>query len=532
MYIHRMIQKDNTNQSKKEVLKLYLYHADPGLSGIVFGNVRRRFPESDHTSGLTRKLLREISEFGSENRINLVKRLVFTKFINLFRINLVKCVDFYQVNVYNSILPGNKMPNFPKIFPGYSVFLGGENMQYKDFRIHSFNLSPDEANELYNKRYNGESTIRLGFDIKGSDSFVVLNPELSALIFSIYQGDKKLTLLSSKISAYALDQFVDTSMIEEIQQSNEVENVNSTRKEIKDALDAVSQGRHGKRFVSMVRKYLILQSDKDIPLSTCQDIRSLYDDFIADEVVREDPEDQPDGEIFRKSPVHVDNGHGQSIHEGLFPESKIITAMDSALSILNNENYDILIRVALYHYFFGYIHPFYNGNGRMTRFISSYMLAKYFSKSACLRISYVIKEHRSRYYELFKNANDKRNRGELTEFVMGYLTFFKEAIDGTYVTLEEKNKLYQEYEKLLDGWIDKNMNKLSFMQRFSFKYILQADLFGDSSMDISRITYMMECSEKTARKILSDAGPLVKTTKDGRKLIWHINLETLSSEEN
>ena len=65
MYIHRMIQKDNTNQSKKEVLKLYLYHADPGLSGIVFGNVRRRFPESDHTSGLTRKLLREISEFGS-----------------------------------------------------------------------------------------------------------------------------------------------------------------------------------------------------------------------------------------------------------------------------------------------------------------------------------------------------------------------------------------------------------------------------------------------------------------------------------
>ena len=405
-------------------------------------------------------------------------------------------------------------------------------MQYKDFRIHSFNLSPDEANELYNKRYNGESTIRLGFNINGFDSFVVLNPELSALIFSIYQGDKKLTLLSSKISTYALDQFVDTSMIEEIQQSNEVENVNSTRKERKDALNAVSQGRPGKRFVSMVRKYLILQSDKDIPLSTCQDIRSLYDDFIADEVVREDPEDQPDGEIFRKSPVHVDNGHGQSIHEGLFPESKIITAMDSALSFLNNENYDILIRVALYHYFFGYIHPFYNGNGRMTRFISSYMLAKYFSKSACLRISYVIKEHRSRYYELFKNANDKRNRGELTEFVMGYLTFFKEAIDGTYVTLEEKNKLYQEYEKLLDGWIDKNMNKLSFMQRFSFKYILQADLFGDSSMDISRITYMMECSEKTARKILSDAGPLVKTTKDGRKLIWHINLETLSSEEN
>jgi Fic family protein len=151
----------------------------------------------------------------------------------------------------------------------------------------------------------------------------------------------------------------------------------------------------------MVRKYLILQSNKDIPLLSCQDIRNLYDEFISDEIIREDPEDQPDGEIFRKSPVHIDNGHGDRIHEGLFPESKIITAMDSALSILNNENYDILIRVALYHYFFGYIHPFYNGNGRMTRFISSYMLSRFFSKSACLRISYVIKENRRKYYELF-----------------------------------------------------------------------------------------------------------------------------------
>ena len=405
-------------------------------------------------------------------------------------------------------------------------------MPYQDFRIHSFNLAPDEAKDLYNKRYNGESTIRLGFDVNGFDSFVVLNPELSSLISSIYLSDKKLTIFSEKIPPDALQQFIDTSMIEEIQQSNEVENVNSTRKEIKDALDAVNQGRHGKRFVSMVRKYLILQSNKDIPLSTCQDIRNLYDEFIADEVVRDDPGDQLDGEIFRISPVHVGDSHGQNVHDGLFPESKIITAMDSALSILNNENYDILIRVALFHYFFGYIHPFYNGNGRMTRFISSYKLSQYFSKSACLRISYVIKEHRPQYYALFKNANDKRNRGELTEFVMGYLHFFKEAIEDTYITLEEKNNQYQEYEQKLLHWMNKHLNKLSYTQQSCFKYMLQTDLFGESSVDISRAAFFMECSEKTARKIMANAGPLVRTTKDGKKTIWHINLDTLSSEEN
>ena len=453
----------------------------------------------------------------------------------MISVNLLIFTELASIMMYIPEIPRD----FPGMFPdhsrtvwGHIACLGGKSMPYQDFRIHSFNLSPDEANDLYSKRYNGESTLRLGFDVKGSDSFVVLNPELLKLISSIYQEDKKLFLLSAKIPAFALDQFVDTSMVEEIQQSNEVENVNSTRKEIKDAMDAVSQERHGKRFVSMVRKYRILQSDKEIPLATCQDIRNLYDEFIADEVVRDDPTDQPDGEIFRSSTVFVGNRHGQNMHDGLYPESKIITAMDSALSILNNENYDILIRVALFHYFFGYIHPFYNGNGRMTRFISSYMLSKCFSKSACLRISYVIKEHRSKYYELFKNANDKRNRGELTEFVMGYLHFFKEAIEDTYKTLEEKNRLYQEYAQILETWLNKNMSKLTFTQNFGFRYMLQADLFGDSSMDITKIVRVMQCSEKTARKIFAEAGPLLKTSKDGRKIIWHINLDTLSSEGN
>ena len=52
----------------------------------------------------------------------------------------------------------------------------------------------------------------------------------------------------------------------------------------------------------------------------------------------------------------------------------------------------------------------------------------------------------------------------------------------------------------------------------------------DASMDIAKVAFFMECSEKTARKVLAEAGPLISATKDGKKLIWHINLNTLSSE--
>ena len=59
--------------------------------------------------------------------------------------------------------------------------------------------------------------------------------------------------------------------------------------------------------------------------------------------------------------------------------------------------------------------------------------------------------------------------------------------------------------------------------------LVKTVVFFQVSMDISGITYMMECSEKTARKILADAGPILNTSKDGRKLIWHINLDTFSA---
>ena len=50
--------------------------------------------------------------------------------------------------------------------------------------------------------------------------------------------------------------------------------------------------------------------------------------------------------------------------------------MTKGLNILNNDEYDYMIRIAVFHYIFGYIHPFYDGNGRTSRFISSYLLSK------------------------------------------------------------------------------------------------------------------------------------------------------------
>ena len=83
----------------------------------------------------------------------------------------------------------------------------------------------------------------------------------------------------------------------------------------------------------------------------------------------------------------------------------MIEALNTSLEILNSEEIPLLARVAIFHYLFEYVHPFYDGNGRTARFIVSYFLTTRFHKLIALRLSVIIKKRRKIYYDLFKERN-------------------------------------------------------------------------------------------------------------------------------
>lgn len=133
--------------------------------------------------------------------------------------------------------------------------------------------------------------------------------------------------------------------------------------------------------------------------------------MFLSEIREEDPKDVPDGQIFRKDHVDVVSATQRVIHHGAYPESEIIRSMDKAIKILNAENIEPLFRIAIF--LFGYIHPFYNGNGRLNRFISSYYLAHTLEPIMGYRLSYTIKENINRCYKSFRIVNDKKTKGIL-----------------------------------------------------------------------------------------------------------------------
>ena len=112
--------------------------------------------------------------------------------------------------------------------------------------------------------------------------------------------------------------------------------------------------------------------------------------------------------------------------------------MTKSLEFLNCDDVNILFRIAIFHYIFGYIHPFYDGNGRMSRFISSVLLYNNLNtKILAFRLSYTIKQNINEYYKAFKECNDPKNKGDLTPFVFMFFDIILKAMDNLEASLSD-----------------------------------------------------------------------------------------------
>lgn len=304
----------------------------------------------------------------------------------------------------------------------------------------------DEYESKYRERLKGEATYNYNFKIHSFPAFVVGNTQILGLVSEILMLNKSLFDIQQKLPKEAIDWYKRKCLIEEVKQTNELEGVASTRKEINDILENKVKG--NSRLLGIVNKYALLLTDNDIKLSTCKDVRNIYDELVLQEVRTNDAENIPDGVIFRKNDVYVkDKSTGQVIHKGVSPEDNIINDMTELLSLINSTEVIPLVKIAVAHYIFGYIHPFYDGNGRMSRFISSYLISKQLDPIVSFRIAYSIKKDTSKYYKMFKLTNAEENRGELTGFVIYFLELVKNTIKELIEIFEDSVSLLDENEK-------------------------------------------------------------------------------------
>ena len=395
-------------------------------------------------------------------------------------------------------------------------------MEYKKLLTLSY-TDEKEYQEVYKSRINSESAVLLDFEVSGNQAFYIINQEILMLVTKIASVDKDLGAMMTNLPNIAILQYTRQILIDEIKQTNDIENVFSTKKQIKSTLSKIEKNSFNGRFNGLIRKYQALEKKADIPLDSCVDIRKLYDEIVLPEVVEEDSEDRPDGVLFRKDSVSVYSDTGKEIHVGSYPESKIISNLTSALKILNDKNENYLVSAAVFHYLFAYTHPFYNGNGRIDRFISSYYISKYLNHLTAYRLSYIIKKHKSQYYKMFTETNDKRNKGDLTPFIIQFLEFILKAEMELCEEIFNRIKMQNYYSSRL-----KQLSLTGLDDKIAFYLLLNA-LFDNEGLSVSRLQKIVGKSYTTVKKSIEQLQKLdiLRAEPSGKAILYEIDLDKI-----
>lgn len=389
-----------------------------------------------------------------------------------------------------------------------------------------FYKKPTEYESIYDARFNSEASIKLPIKIHENVGFIFNTNEITKLLVKIYKTINKINLLRTHLPNIAINSYIIKSLKDEIALTNEIEGVRSTRKEIEDAIDSIKNDKSA-RFKGLVDKYFKLISNEIIPLNNCEDIRTIYDALVLPEIEKEN---LPDGILFRKEPVQVVSATPKEKHRGIMPESKIIESLDLCLDFLKSDDIDSLIKISAFHYLFRYIHPFYDGNGRTSRFISSYLIKNELDVLLALKLSYTVKNNINKYYKAFDVCNDRKNKGDITFFVVTFLELLSQASDDLYTKIADLNDQLNYYNNIINTLVNKKV--LNDKQAKCIFILCQNRLFDDTYMNMNTLTELLEKSDTTTRKILKslESKNLLVKSRNKNQYLYSANLDSLSSQ--
>ncbi|NLT94798.1 MAG: Fic family protein [Clostridia bacterium] len=296
---------------------------------------------------------------------------------------------------------------------------------------------------------------------------------------------------------------INAVTINEAKDSSEIENIITTHDEL---FKAMSQGNYNNPAAKEVVNYRTalwhgyeLVKDKQV-LTTNMiiEIQQLIEKNRAG--IRKLP-----GTVLKNEMT------GEIIYIPPSGEKEIMFLMDNLEKYINDDfdNVDPLIKLAVIHYQFEAIHPFYDGNGRTGRIINVlYLILKELLDSPILYLSKYIIRNKSAYYRLLQDVQTKGNWEDWILFML----------DGIEQTAEETLLLV----KRINDVVEKTAEDIKVMLPKIYSRELVNLLFYEFYTKIMYIEKGLNVTRKTASNYLSlleDKGFLV-SHKVGKERIF------------
>ncbi len=302
-----------------------------------------------------------------------------------------------------------------------------------------------------------------------------------------------------------------SSMMEESIASSQLEGASTTTKLAKKLLRSNLEPKdHSQRMIyNNYRAMQLLKEHLNEPLSS-ELIKEIH--MTITDGLMEDPNSS--GRFRTDDSVAVRDVYEDITYHIPVRHETIPAMIDDLCRYVNDEKEFVhpIIKGIIIHYILAYIHPFLDGNGRVSRALFYwYCLKRGYSMMEYLSLSKVIKNHRQRYdmaYLLSETDDD-----DITYFILYNLRMISEAIDVFDSYLRKKMKEQEDSKKGLEQY------GLSFRQ----SQIVKDMMHDGEPISQYELSVKYQTSVPTIRRDLiklMDVG-LVKTSgKDGHRQLY------------
>ena len=320
------------------------------------------------------------------------------------------------------------------------------------------------GNKILNKEYN---------------LFYVNLLEHTLLQQEIFENSKKIISLSNpnKFPKIAITEIINKILSNELYKTNKIEGIETVKSEIYSSLKQDGKfNKKSSKLDGIIKKY------KDIMENNFEDtqhidniasFRKIYDEMFED--FEKSGNYKLDGKYFRKDIVKIINGLGNIIHIGINGEEEIQKNIENLIQFMNKNDIPFLVKTSIVHFFFEYIHPFYDGNGRFGRYLLSLYLARKLDNITAFSLSYSISKNLDDYYKSFVEVEDINNYGEMTFFVENILKTIKKGQEMIIELLNDSIIRFKHSMEILNE-ITKD---LSEKENIILQIYLQNYLFND-----------------------------------------------------
>lgn len=198
---------------------------------------------------------------------------------------------------------------------------------------------------------------------------------------------------------------------------------------------------------------------------------------------------------YRQGPVYITKGSSRNskvIYEGLSP-GNIDRAMEDLIGYINGPREEKpLVKSAIASLWFLCIHPFEDGNGRISRAIADYVLSVgYQDKSRVYSMSSLILKHRVEYYDLLQAVSSQSESLDLTRWIAWNIDIAVQAKEEAINVYKQSVRLTR-FMKSLDPSIYNS-------RQFSMLYKL-ADGSFEGKLSTDKWSKMNKCSPAAASR--------------------------------